>query len=106
VGLATGTAWPDALSGSAFLGRTHGPLLLLNPAVGLSPDDSSYINDNRGSLGLGVVFGGDAALPSGVDAQLTAAIGGPAGTVTIPASSIQRAAVERVPSNAAVVPLR
>ncbi|GAA1950434.1 cell wall-binding repeat-containing protein [Catenulispora subtropica] len=104
VGLATGMAWPDALSGSAFLGRTYGPLLLLDPAAGLSADDSGFIHDNRGSLELGVVFGGYGALPPAIDGQLAVAIGGPAGTVTIPASAAPRAVVGRVPSNTSVAP--
>jgi hypothetical protein len=81
VGLATGAAWPDALSGGALMGSVGGPLLLVDPENGLSPQDGTLIADNRGELYAGYVFGGPVAVPTGVDKQLAAAIAGPLGVL-------------------------
>jgi hypothetical protein len=81
VGLATGTAWPDALSGGAAMGNVGGPLLLVDPQAGLSGQDAELLADNRGELYAGYVFGGRVAVPAGVDKQLAAAIGGPLGVL-------------------------
>ena len=78
-GVATGLAWPDALSGGAAMGTMNGPLLLVNPKTGLSGQDAALLDANRGELYGGFVFGGPAAVPGGIDQQLAQAIAGPAG---------------------------
>jgi hypothetical protein len=81
VGMATGSVWPDALSGGAAMGSMGGPLLLVNPATGLSGQDAALLDANRGELFTGWVFGGTAAVPAGVDKQLGQAIAGPLGVI-------------------------
>lgn len=81
VGVATGAAWPDALSGGAAMGTQGGPLLLVNPVTGLSGQDVALLDANRAELYSGFVFGGPAAVPSGIDKQLGMAIAGPLGAV-------------------------
>jgi putative cell wall-binding protein len=81
VGVATGTVWPDALSGGAAMGSMGGPLLLVNPATGISPQDAALLDTNRGELYYGWVFGGNAAVPAGVDKQLAQDIAGPLGVL-------------------------
>lgn len=80
-GVATGKVWPDALSGGAAMGSMGGPLLLVNPATGLSAQDAQLLDANRGELWAGWVFGGTAAVPASVDKQLAKAIAGPLGVV-------------------------
>ena len=80
-GVATGKVWPDALSGGAAMGSMGGPLLLVNPATGLSAQDAQLLDANRGELWAGWVFGGAAAVPASVDKQLAKAIAGPLGVV-------------------------
>ena len=80
IGVATGANWPDALAGSAFMGRVYGPLLLVDPGVGLDdgidPDkgitqgENAMIDANRGSNNFAFVFGGQKAVPGFVDTQL------------------------------------
>ena len=79
VGVATGTVWPDALSGGAAMGTMSGPLLLVNPVTGLSAQDAALLDANRGELYSGWVFGGTVAVPAGVDKQLAQDIAGPLG---------------------------
>ena len=81
VGVATGANWPDSLSGGALMGRAFGPLLLVDPAVGLSAPESALLDANRGAANWGYVFGGPVALSSHVDDQLAAAIDTAAGSV-------------------------
>jgi putative cell wall-binding protein len=80
IGVATGLNWPDALAGSAFMGRIYGPLLLVDPNVGLDdtldPDkgivvgEDGMIDANRGSNNRAFVFGGKLAVPAFIDGQL------------------------------------
>ncbi|MFD0631020.1 cell wall-binding repeat-containing protein [Catenulispora yoronensis] len=74
VGIATGANWPDSLAGGALMGLTGGPLVLVDPAIGLTLQEYKLFDANRGSDNFGYVFGGDAALPSRIDNQLAAAI--------------------------------
>ena len=80
-GVATGLQWPDALSGGAAMGSMGGPLLLVDPAVGLSGQDAALLDANRGELWAGFVFGGPAAVPAGIDKQLAKGIAGPLGVL-------------------------
>jgi hypothetical protein len=80
IGFATGVTWPDALSGGAFMGKQHGPLLLV-PNSWLSSNYAQNwfygwapANDND------YIFGGPAAVPGGVDETNTGGgESGPAG---------------------------
>jgi hypothetical protein len=80
IGVATGTNWPDSLSGGALMGNRQGPLLLVDPAVGLSAADNALIDANRGASNWAYVFGGTSALPLRVDQQLASDIGTASGS--------------------------
>jgi hypothetical protein len=66
-GLATGLNWADALSGGAAMGTLDGPLLLTDPKS-LSDSTRRFLHDEAagGSVEVGVVFGGTAAVSNGV----------------------------------------
>ena len=66
-GVATGGNWADALSGGAAMGTLDGPLLLTAP-TSLSPSTSGFLNNEAagGSVEVGVVFGGTAAVSNQV----------------------------------------
>ncbi|MBS2531402.1 cell wall-binding repeat-containing protein [Catenulispora sp. NF23] len=80
IGIATGANWPDSLSGGAMMGFRQGPLLLVNPATGLSAADNALIDANRGASNWGFIYGGTNALPLRVDQQLAADIATSAGS--------------------------
>lgn len=80
VGVATGANWPDSLSGGAVMGWAGGPLLLVDPATGLTPNDNALIDANRGASNWGYIFGGYSALPLRVDQQLAADVATAAGS--------------------------
>jgi putative cell wall-binding protein len=69
-GLASGTAFPDALSGGAGVARSAAPILLTAPS-GLPTIVRQYLGTNATSILGGVLFGGDAAVSESprVDAQ-------------------------------------
>ena len=69
-GLASGTDFPDALSGGAGVARSGAPILLTAPA-GLPTVIRRYLGTNATSILGGVLFGGDAAVSESprVDAQ-------------------------------------
>lgn len=81
IGVATGADWPDALSGGAFMDTAGGPLLLVDPAAGLSADGAAMIDTDRGSDNSAYVFGGPAALPRTVDTTLVSLVSTAAGFV-------------------------
>jgi hypothetical protein len=66
-GVATGMNWADALSGGAAMGTLDGPLLLTEP-TSLDPATSGFRSQEAagGSVELGVVFGGPAAVSNQV----------------------------------------
>jgi hypothetical protein len=69
-GAATGTNFPDALSGGPFMGLAGGgPLLLVNPAGALPGAVSSYLNSTS-SLTQGYLFGGPLAVGDDVLSEL------------------------------------
>lgn len=74
--VATGLAWPDALSGGAMIGHLGGPLLLSAPS-GLSWRNASYLAQENGSLWAVDVLGGPSALPNSLLGQIAAAAGAP-----------------------------
>ena len=83
IGIATGVNFPDALSGGALMGAVEGPLLLVNPAVGLSPADSAYLSQSHDTLSDAFVFGGYNALSKLVDAQAGPQVAGAAGWLEV-----------------------
>ncbi|MEZ0106574.1 hypothetical protein ABH920_000555 [Catenulispora sp. EB89] len=76
IALATGSTWPDALSGGAMIGLRGGPLLLTAP-TGISPAVLSYLNSQSASLYDLFLMGGPAALPNGIAQQAAGVIGLP-----------------------------
>ena len=73
VGLATGTSFPDALSGGAQLARAGGPLLLATP-TGLPAATSGYLAAVKTGLTAVHLFGGTNALTDNVTTQLKNAL--------------------------------
>ncbi|WP_194906331.1 cell wall-binding repeat-containing protein [Catenulispora rubra] len=68
VGLATGDAWPDALSGGALIGRLHGPLLLTTKASQYLPQPQlDYLRALAPHLSGITVFGGENAVATEVE---------------------------------------
>ncbi|WP_194925263.1 cell wall-binding repeat-containing protein [Catenulispora pinisilvae] len=88
LGVATATNWPDSLAGGAAMSNLPGPMLLVNPKTGLSPEEQQWVSANAGAVDSALVFGGPDALSSTVDAQLGDTLSGPAGftMATDPAS--------------------
>ncbi len=78
VGLASGLAFPDGLSGGAAMARLDNPILLTDPAT-LSPPTQQYLASAHSSLGGGVgvgyAFGGASAIADSVVASANAALG-------------------------------
>ncbi|GAA2007909.1 cell wall-binding repeat-containing protein [Catenulispora subtropica] len=71
-GLATGLTWADALSGGAAMGTLDGPLLLTDPKS-LPAATRGFLSDEAaggGSIDVGAVFGGTAAVSNAVFASL------------------------------------
>jgi hypothetical protein len=70
-GAATGTSFPDALSGGAFMGAANnGPLLLVQPSGPLPLPVASYLTGSESGLAGGFLFGGELAVASEVLAEL------------------------------------
>ncbi|MFL6112125.1 MAG: cell wall-binding repeat-containing protein [Catenulispora sp.] len=74
--LATGSTWPDALSGGAMVGHRGGPLLLTDPS-GISPAVLDYLRTQSASLLALHLLGGPAALPNAIAQQGAGVIGIP-----------------------------
>jgi putative cell wall-binding protein len=74
VGVASGTAFPDALSGGAFQARNGGPILLSDPAS-LSPATATYLTGAKATITHTTTFGGTAALSATVQAAVSTALG-------------------------------
>ncbi|WP_194895569.1 cell wall-binding repeat-containing protein [Catenulispora pinisilvae] len=79
VGVATALNWPDSLSGGAVMGHAYGPLLLVDPKTGLTPQERQWVSANSGGLSDALIFGGTTAVTGAVEGQLGNAISGPAG---------------------------
>ncbi len=73
VGLASGVAFPDGLSGGADIGRHGGPLMLAAPTF-LPTVVSDYLVTRRQSINSGVAYGGPTALNQSVLDSLRTAI--------------------------------
>jgi hypothetical protein len=76
VGLATGRDWPDALSGGAFIGAKHGPLLLTDGA-NVPSETTAWMQSHGAHLTALTVFGGVNAVPYDAARSLAAAAWGP-----------------------------
>ncbi|GAA2017591.1 hypothetical protein GCM10009839_11810 [Catenulispora yoronensis] len=77
-GVATGTAFADALTGAALLARSDSPLLLTDPK-GLSPYTAKALQGLSHALSNGGVvdiFGGPVAVTDAVMNQVAGAVGG------------------------------
>ncbi|NUR62823.1 MAG: hypothetical protein HOV87_29840 [Catenulispora sp.] len=80
-GLATGMNWADALSGGAEMGTLDGPLLLVDPAGkgALPAGAAAWLHQDAGQFTQLEIFGGNAAVPTGVDKTAGGLIAGPGG---------------------------
>lgn len=73
VGVASGETFPDALAGGANVGLAGGPLLL-SPAAQLAPATASYLQANRDSIAVAVLYGGPRALSGAVETAVQDAL--------------------------------
>jgi hypothetical protein len=71
--LATGTTFPDALSGGAVMALLGGPMLLTNPTT-LNAHPQAFLAENRATIDAALIFGGSGAISNLVDGQVAAAI--------------------------------
>ena len=71
-GAATGTNFPDALSGGVFIGApaTRGPMLLVQPSGTLPASIASYLSGSASTLTQGYLFGGPLAVGADVLSEL------------------------------------
>ncbi len=74
VGVATGTNFPDALTGGAQLARIGAPLLLTDPGV-LPKPTSTYLAANKASITTAHLFGGTPTLPEAIRTLIRTALG-------------------------------
>jgi putative cell wall-binding protein len=68
-GLATGTNFPDALSGGALMALVGGPMLLTQPTA-LNGHAGAFLSAHRATVDYGFIFGGEGAVSSTVDGQV------------------------------------
>ena len=76
--VATGSDYPDAMSGGVLAGELGGPLLLTDPST-LSAPDSGWLTKLAPWLTGAAVVGGTAAVSPTVSQQVAAAVGGTGG---------------------------
>ncbi len=74
VGLASGTAFPDALSGGAFQAHFNGPIVLSDPRA-LPTSTSAYLTAANSTIVTTNIFGGTTALSASVQAAIGTALG-------------------------------
>jgi hypothetical protein len=82
VGLSTAYNWPDSLSGGTLMSNLGGPILLVDPKTGLTPQEKGWVSANSGTIDSALVFGGPVALSPAIDGQVGDTLAGPAGFVT------------------------
>lgn len=70
VGLSTAYNWPDSLAGGTLMANLGGPILLVDPKTGLTPQEKAWVSANSGTVDSALVFGGPVALAPGT-AHLT-----------------------------------
>lgn len=73
VGVASGRAFPDGLTGGAHIAKKGGPLLLTEP-TGLPVVDDTYLKAQAASITTAYIYGGVAAISAGVAGSVLAAI--------------------------------
>jgi hypothetical protein len=82
-GFATGTNWPDALTGGALMGTLGGPLMLTpGTDANLGTHAVSLLKETSGSVHTGLVFGASVVSPS-QQTQIGAWLGGPLGSNSV-----------------------
>ncbi|SCG46443.1 cell wall-binding repeat-containing protein [Micromonospora inositola] len=82
-GFATGTNWPDALTGGALMGVLGGPLMLTPGAdAALGTDGVSLLKESSGSVHTGLVFGSSVVVSSSQQTQIGTWLGGPLGATS------------------------
>ncbi|MGH7693209.1 MAG: cell wall-binding repeat-containing protein, partial [Candidatus Dormibacteria bacterium] len=74
VGVASGLAFPDALTAVPLLGPADVPMLLVAPSGALPASVSSYLTSNASTIEGIVAFGGTTALADSVLSEMTALI--------------------------------
>jgi putative cell wall-binding protein len=74
LGIASGATFADAMSGGAYLARLGGPILLTYP-TSLPPSTSNYLSAVRSSLASSSLFGGTAAISTGVQTTIDQLLG-------------------------------
>jgi putative cell wall-binding protein len=74
VGVASGTAFPDALSGGAFQAHFGGPIVLTDPHI-LPTSTSAYLTGAKTTLVTTNIFGGTTALSAVVQTAIGTALG-------------------------------
>jgi len=74
IGLASGTAFPDALSGGAFQAHFGGPIVLTDPNT-LPTSTSAYLTAADKTIVTTNIFGGDAAVSPDVQTAIGTALG-------------------------------
>lgn len=72
VGVASGTVFPDALSGGAHVARLGGPILLTNPGS-LPPVATSWLRARRTTVTTVYIYGGTTAINGAAADQVRAA---------------------------------
>ncbi|MFG1649074.1 cell wall-binding repeat-containing protein [Micromonospora sp. NPDC049275] len=83
-GFATGTNWPDALTGGALMGVLGGPLMLTpGNDVTLATHGASLLKESSGSVHTGLVFGSSAVVSTSQQTQIGAWLGGPLGATSL-----------------------
>ncbi|MEU4566500.1 cell wall-binding repeat-containing protein [Micromonospora sp. NPDC023956] len=79
-GFATGTDWPDALTGGALMGVLGGPLMLTpGTRAELGNQAVSLLHETSGSVHTGLVFGSPSVVNSAQQAQIGVGLSGPLG---------------------------
>ena len=74
VGVASGTAFPDALSGGAFEAHVGGPMLLTDPNT-LPSSTRTYLTGSVTTLATTTIFGGTKAVSTSVQTAIGTALG-------------------------------
>ena len=73
VGIASGVAFPDGLTGGAHIGKLGGPLLLTDPNA-LPGNVQTYLQSIKATLTQLFVYGGSAAVATPVVTQINTAV--------------------------------
>ena len=81
LGAATAYNWPDSLAGAGAMAQLQGPMLLVDPRHGLTPEERQWVSANSGDIDSALVFGGPKAVSPAIDTQLGTTLAGPAGYV-------------------------